>query len=91
MNTKNEYKQKIEAELELVKAELNVLKAKAKKTTGDMKIGYDKEIETVEKNFSIVQSKLSELNKVGEGTWEHLKKDIENSWDSLRTYAKKID
>ena len=90
MNTKDAYKQKIEAELELVKAELEVLKTKAKNTTADMRIGYDKEIETLEKNYAIVQLKLGELGKVGEGAWEHLKKDIEHSWDSLRTYAKKI-
>lgn len=89
MSTKDAYKQKIEAELELVKAELEVLKAKAKSTTGNMQIGYYKEIETIEKNYSIVQSKLRELSGVGEGAWEHLKKDIENSWDSLRVYAKK--
>jgi len=89
MSTKDAYKQKIEAELELLKAELDVLKAKAKNAAGDMRIGYNKEIETVEKNYAIVQLKLSELSEIGEDAWEHLKKDIEASWDSLREYAKK--
>jgi hypothetical protein len=35
-----------------------------------------------------VQSKLHELSGLGEVTWEHLKKDIDNSWNSLRAYAK---
>ncbi|MCK9472340.1 hypothetical protein [Sulfurimonas sp.] len=90
MSTKDAYKQKIEAELELVKAHLDVLKAKAKSATADMRISYSKEIETIENNYAIVQLKLSELGKAGEGAWEHLKKDIENSWNSLRAYAKKI-
>ncbi|MDA3908562.1 MAG: hypothetical protein PF437_05695 [Sulfurimonas sp.] len=90
MNTKDAYKQKIEAQLELVKSELAVLKSKAKNTTADMQVGYSQEIETLEKNYAIVQSKLSELGEVGEGAWGHLKKDIENSWDSLRVYAKNI-
>lgn len=89
MTTKDTYKQKIEAELELVKANLEELKAKAKDSTANMKIKYSKEIETLEKNYAIVQSKLDELGKVGEGAWEHLKKDIEDSWSSLRAYAKK--
>jgi hypothetical protein len=89
MNTKDAYKQKIEAELELVKAELEVLKAKAKSAAADMQISYNKEIETLENNYAMVQSKLSELGEVGEGAWEHLKKDIEHSWDSLRAYTKK--
>lgn len=89
MNTKDAYKQKIEAELELVKANLEVLKAKAKIATADVLIGYSKEIKTLENNYAIVKSKLGELGEVGEGAWEHLKKDIEHSWDSLRAYAKK--
>jgi hypothetical protein len=89
MNTQDAYKQKMESELELVKAELEVLKAKAKNTTADMRIGYDKEIETLEKNYAIMQLKLHKLGEVGEGAWEHLKKDIEYSWDSLRAYAKR--
>ncbi len=89
MSAKDAYKQRTEAELELVKANLEVLKAKAKSATADMKISYSKEIETLEKNYNIVQSKLDELGEVGEGTWEHLKKDIENSWNSLSEYAKK--
>ena len=90
MNTKNEYKQKVEAKLELVKAELEVLKAKAKNTTADVRIGYDKEIEILEKNYVTVQLKLHKLGEVGEGAWDHLKNDIENSWESLSAYAKKI-
>lgn len=89
MSSKNAYKQKIEAELALVKANLEVLKAKAKNAAADMRISYAKEIETLEKNYGIVQSKLGELGEVGEGAWEHLKQDIEHCWDSLRAYAKK--
>jgi hypothetical protein len=89
MNTKDAYKQKIEAKLELVKANLDVLKAKAKNATADIRIKHSKEIERLESNYEKVQSKLAELGEVGEGAWEHLKKDIENSWDSLREYAKK--
>lgn len=90
MSNKDAYKQKIEAELELVKANLEVLKAKAKSATADMQISYSKEIETIEDNYAVVQEKLDELGEAGEGAWEHLKKDIESSWDSLRTYTKKI-
>jgi len=58
MNTKEAYKQKIEAELELVQANLKVLKAKAKIAGADMQISYSKEIETLEKNYHNVKSKL---------------------------------
>jgi hypothetical protein len=89
MSTKDAYKQKIEAELELVQANLDVLKAKAKNATADIRINYSKEIESLESNYAKVKSKLGELGEIGEGAWEHLKEDIEDSWDSLREYAKK--
>ncbi|MBU0924991.1 hypothetical protein KKG81_08910 [bacterium] len=89
MNTKDVYKQKIEAELELVQANLEVLKAKAKIANSDIKINYLKEIEGLEKNYAMVQSKIQKLGEVGEGTWEHLKNDIENAWESLSAYVKK--
>ncbi|OHE07884.1 MAG: hypothetical protein A3K14_03085 [Sulfurimonas sp. RIFCSPLOWO2_12_FULL_36_74] len=89
MDTKDAYKQKIEAQLELVQANLEVLKAKAKNAAADIRISYSKEIESLENNYAKVQSKLAEIGEVGEGAWEHLKKDIENSWDALSVYAKK--
>jgi hypothetical protein len=89
MNTKDVYKQKIEAELELVQANLEVLKAKAKIANSDIKINYLKEIEGLEKNYAMVQSKIQKLGEVGDGTWEHLKNDIENAWESLSGYVKK--
>ena len=88
MDTKDAYKQKIEAELELVKANLDALKAKAKSASADMQITQSKEIESIEENYAQVQAKLSELGEVGEGAWEHLKTDIQKSWDSLQAYAK---
>ena len=91
MNTKDAYKQKIEAELELVNANLEVLKAKAKIATSDIQISYLKEIEKLEDNYAIVQSKLQKLGEFGEGTWEHLKKDVEHNWDLIKEYAKAPD
>lgn len=87
MTTKDAYKQKIEAELELVKANLDVLKAKAKSTTADIRISYYKEIETLQNDYSVVQAKLNELSNE---SWEHLKEEMKDSWDSLHTYTKKI-
>lgn len=72
-----------------MKAEVEVLKAKAKNTTADMRIGYDKEIEILEKNYANMQLKLHKLGQVGEEAWDHLKNDIENAWESLSAYAKK--
>ena len=89
MNTKDAYKQKIEAELELVKANLEVIKAKAKSATADIRISYYQEIETLQNDFSIMQAKLNELNELSDDSWEDLKKELEDSWDLLNSATKK--
>lgn len=55
MSTKEIYKQKMEAEMELVQANLEVLKAKAKSAAADAQISFSKEIEALEKNYTTMQ------------------------------------
>lgn len=88
MNTKDAYKQKIEAELELVKAQLEVLKAKAKGLLADAHLGYAKEINEMEDSYANVKSKLTELGEASESTWGNLKIETENAWNSLSTNVK---
>ena len=88
MNTKDAYKQKIEAELELVKAQLGVLKAKAKGLSADANLEYDKEIKDMEDSYAIVKSKLHELGEASENSWENLKVETQNAWDSLSANVK---
>jgi len=88
MNTKDAYKQKIEAELELVKAQVDVLKAKAKGLSADANLEYAKEIKDMEDSYDIVKSKLHELGEASESTWENLKDETENIWNSLSANVK---
>lgn len=88
MNTKDAYKQKIEAELELVKAQLEVLKAKAKGLLANANLEYVNEINAMEDSYAIVKSKINELGEASESTWENLKVEIENGWNSLSTNVK---
>lgn len=48
-----------------MKAEVEVLNVKAKNTTARYRIGYDKEIESLEKKYATVQLKLHKLGEVG--------------------------
>lgn len=88
MNTKDAYKQKIEAELELVKAKVEVLKAKAKGLSADANLEYVKEINEMENSYAIVKAKLQELGEASESTWENLKVETENLWNTLSTNVK---
>ena len=88
MNTKDAYKQKIEAEVDLVKAQLEVLKAKAKGLSADANLEYAKEIKDMEDSYEMVKAKLHELGEASESTWENLKVETENAWDSLSANVK---
>lgn len=88
MNTKDAYKQKVEAELELVKAQLEVLQAKAKGLSADANLEYAKEIKDMEDSYAIVKAKLEELGEASESTWENLKVETENIWNALSANVK---
>ena len=83
MGTKEAYKQKIEAEIELAQAKLAELKAEAKSATADTRIQYDKQIGELEQKVDAAKAKLEELAEAGEDVWEDLKDSVEDAWDSL--------
>jgi len=85
MSTKEAYKQKIEAELELVQARLAEFKAEVKSAGADIQIKYSEHVNKLEKMADATKEKLKELDAASEDTWEHLKQGVESAWDTLST------
>lgn len=83
MSTKKAYKQKIEGELELALAKLTELKARAKISSADFRIRYNKRFEELDLQVAATKDKLKELEEAGEDAWENLKGDVEKAWGSL--------
>jgi uncharacterized protein YukE len=83
MSTKEAYKQKMEAELELVQAKLAELKAHAKSLTADAGIAYAKQVDQFEQRMAATKAKLKELGEASEGAWEQLKNGMESALDTL--------
>lgn len=83
MSTKEAYKQKIEAELELAQAKLAELKAQAKSSTADVHIKYAQQVDELEQGVDTTKAKLKALGEAGEDAWEHLKDDVESTWNKL--------
>lgn len=83
MSTKDAYKQKIEAELELLQATFAEYKAKAKLATADARITYARQIEEVEQKMEVTRGKLKELGEAGDGAWEVLRSGVEKAWNAL--------
>ncbi len=83
MSKKDAYKQKIEAELELVKAKLAEYKAEAKSAAADVNIEYTQHVDKLEKMADTINDKLKELETAGEDTWESLKEGLESTWNKF--------
>ena len=84
MSTKEAYKQKIDAEVELAQAKLSELRAKAKISAADARIKYGRQIDDLELRVEATKAKLKELGEANEDAWEHLKEEVESAWEVLR-------
>lgn len=83
MSTKEAYKQKIEAELELAQAKLAEMKAQAKVSSADVRIAYAKQVDELEQGIDATKAKLKELGEAGEEAWEQLKEGVESAWGTV--------
>jgi len=85
MDTKEAFKQKIEADVELAQAKLAELKAKAKSSAADAHITYAEHANELEQKVEAMKIKLKELSEASDDGWERLKVGVEGAWSSLST------
>jgi septation ring formation regulator EzrA len=83
MSKKKAYQQKIEAQLEEWKSEIDTMKAKAKKAGVDVQSWYYKQLEDLQSKQESVQEKIKELKGTGEDSWEDIKAGVDLAWKSL--------
>ena len=83
MSMKDAYIQKIEAQLEEWKSEIDKIKAKADKADADAKLEYYEQIEKLRTKQQAAQEKFTQLKNAGEDAWEDLKAGLELAGVSL--------
>jgi hypothetical protein len=84
MGKREDYIEKLAAQLKVWSAEINLLKAKATKETVEVKIVIHKEIEILNKKMQNAQKKLQEIGKNTGDAWESLAEGTNKAWDDLR-------
>lgn len=84
MSEKDLYKQKFHAQLDVLKADVDKLKAKASIASANVQIELNKKMEDLDQQIRGVHTKLSELTYSSAEAWESIKKGVESAWDSLK-------
>jgi hypothetical protein len=84
MENKEVYRQKIEAQLNVWKAELEVLKAKAKLAEADAKIEIQDQVKKLEAKLGEANVKINQLADSTEEAWDVVKDGAETMWANLK-------
>lgn len=84
MNDKELYAQKYQAQLDEWKADISKLKAKAMGAKADAQLDMNKLVADLEEKVNVASSKLAELSASSEEAWDHVKKNVETTWDALK-------
>lgn len=79
------YTKKYEAQIGQLEADLKKLKAKAAQASAEARIGYEKQIEDLQRRTAEQRQKLDDLRKAGEDVWDGLSNGFESAWDELQS------
>ncbi len=90
MSDKELYKQILVAKLEEWKADLDKLKAKAKGADAGVQLKMKDKITSLDSKLQKGADELAKLDKAGNEAWLSVKKDIDATWDSLKSAFKDI-
>ena len=85
METKDEYKARIDAQLKEWSARIAELMAKAERTEAGLKAEYLKDVENLKVKKEALQVKLEDLKKTSDDAWETLKAGMEHAASDLKT------
>lgn len=88
MNEKELYLQKIQAEINEWKAQIQLFKAKAVNAKTDVKMTMHEDIQAFEEKVEEGKAKLLELSDSTESTFEAIKKTFETKWEIVKTAIK---
>lgn len=85
MDKKEEYIQKLDAQLREWSAKIDELNARAEKAKGDIKTEYTRQLEALEALRESALKKLAEISEAGGQAWEELITGAEKAWHELKT------
>jgi ElaB/YqjD/DUF883 family membrane-anchored ribosome-binding protein len=88
MSAKDTYKLKIEAQMKLAQTKITELKANAKNYKADALVKYNKHVDDVVHLSDAVNTKLAELGKASDDSWEKLQAGVDSAYKALDSALK---
>jgi len=82
--TQAAYRQKIEAELELVQAQLAEFKTQPRSMTIEDRARHVKRMEALEQRVVAAKAQWRALDDADEDVWDQMKNNAENVWKALQ-------
>lgn len=83
MNNREEFIQKMKAQLDQWGIEIDKLTAQAEVAQAEAKLKYQAQLETLKQQREAAKLKLHELQSSGEDAWESVREGMESGWESL--------
>jgi predicted nucleic acid-binding Zn-ribbon protein len=83
MTTKDDFQERLQAQIREWDAQIELLKARADRAKTDQKMAYRKEIDKLKARQQDLRQKLGEMQTSSEGAWEEIKSGTESAWKEL--------
>ena len=84
MKLKDEYLEKLKAQLDVWSAEIDVLEAKARRAEAELRIKCEEQVESLKVKREEAKSRFAEIKGSAGEAWLELKKGGDEAWESLR-------
>ena len=90
MDKKEEYREKLEAQLKEWKTKIETLEVRGAKFTAETKTDLMREIEELRLKKGIVKDKWNELQKAGGDSWDTMKEGVEKGAADLKSALERV-
>lgn len=84
METKDAYKQKLEAQLKEWEAQVNLLAATMENAGADARLKYAQELEKLRAMQHEAIEKMKELDAANIDAWDKLKESADKTWEEMK-------
>jgi len=84
MSLKDEYLEKLKAQLDEWSADIDVLEARAKQAEAAARVKYDEQLTILKAKRDEAKAKITEIHSSTGEAWQELKKSGEEAWEVLK-------